>query len=92
MEPPKLSQLADLFKNVVTAIMALAGIVLFVMLFMGGLKYITSGGDPKGIEGAQKTISYAIYGLLAILVSYLILYIIGQVTGATNITKFSITI
>lgn len=89
-EPANLGQLNDLFSNAVKAIIALAGIILFVMLIIGGVKYITSGGDPKAAEGAKHTITYAVGGLILILLSYLILYIIGQVTGATNITNFNI--
>jgi uncharacterized membrane protein SpoIIM required for sporulation len=89
MEPAKLSDLEGLFKNAVSAVIALAGIVLFIMLVMGGVKYITSGGDPKATEGAKHTITYAIGGLVLILLSYLILVILGKITGA-NITQFKI--
>ena len=90
MEPATISGLQDLFKNAVTAIIALAGVVLFVMLIIGGVRYVTSGGDPKSAEGARNTITYAIGGLVLVLISYLILVIIGQITGATNITHFQI--
>ncbi len=89
MEPAKISDLEGLFARAVQAIIALAGIALFVMLVVGGVKYITSGGDPKAAEGAKNTITYAIGGLLLILLSYLILVIIGGITG-TNITQFKI--
>lgn len=88
--PPQLSALEDLFGRAVSAIIALAGIVLFIFLIMGGLKYITSSGDPQKTEGAKKTITYAIGGLLVILLSYLILTVIGKITGA-NITTFKVT-
>lgn len=88
--PPPISALEGIYKNAVSAIIALAGIALFVMVVVGGVKYITSGGDPKATEGAKNTITYAVGGLLLLLLSYLILYIIGQITGATNITRFQI--
>lgn len=77
------------FVNVVRAAIALAGVVLFVLLLVGGIKYITSGGDPKATEGAQKTITYAIGGLILILLSYLILVLIHTITGV-DVTKFVI--
>lgn len=91
MEPPQLSDLTGIFENAVGAILSLAGIVLFVLLITGGIKYITSGGDPKAVEGAKKTITYAIGGLLVILLSYLILVLIENITGA-KVTQFKITI
>lgn len=85
----KISDLQIVFKNVVASAIAFAGIVLFIMLVMGGLKYITSGGDPKATDAAQKTITYAIGGLVLVLVSYLILLLIQTITGV-QVTQFKI--
>ena len=65
------------------------GIVLFLMLLSGGFKYLTSGGDPKATEGAQKTLTYAIGGLVMLAGSYIILRIISDFTGA-DVTNFII--
>ena len=88
-DPAKLSDLNKVFENVVNVALAFAGIVLFVMLIIGGFKYITAGGDPKGIEGAKKTLTYAIAGIVLVAVSFLILNFIASFTGA-NITDFNI--
>jgi len=90
MAPPAtLADLEIVFGNVVKDILAIAGVTLFILLIVGGLKYITSGGDPKAAEGAQKTITYAIGGLILILVSYLILVLISKATGV-NVTNFTV--
>jgi len=78
-----------IFQNVVVSILSLAGIVLFVMLIIGGFRYLTSGGNPESATAAQKTITYAIIGIVIIALSYLILYFIYEFTGA-NVTVFSI--
>lgn len=88
---PTISCLGNVFGNVVRAMLGLAGIALFVLLLVGGFKYITSGGDPKAIEGAQKTITYAIIGLIVILLSFLILVLIGTITGV-DLTKFNVVL
>lgn len=88
--PAKLSDLELVFGNVVKIALAASGVVLFVLLIIGGLKYITSGGDPKAAEGAQKTITYAIGGLLLILASFLILELIRTITGV-DVTNFVVT-
>lgn len=87
--PAPLSKLEDVFGNVVTSLLALGGIVLFLMLLSGGFKYLTSGGDPKATEGAQKTLTYAIGGLVLLAGSYMILRIISDFTGA-DVTNFVI--
>lgn len=86
-----ISDLATIFTNLVRAILGFAGITLFVLLLVGGFKYITSGGDPKAVEGAQKTLTYAIGGLIVLLLSYLVLVLIKEITGA-DVTNFNITI
>ncbi len=90
-EPATIKDLEIVFGNIVKVSLGFAGVVLFVLLLMGGMKYITSGGDPKAAESAQKTITYAIGGLIIILLSYLILVLIKQITGV-DVTQFRITI
>ncbi|HJX59327.1 hypothetical protein A2V61_01770 [Candidatus Woesebacteria bacterium RBG_19FT_COMBO_47_8] len=85
----QLRYLECVFGNVVNIALAFAGIILFIMLISGGFKYITAGGDPKGIEGAKKTLTYAIGGIVLIALSFLILQFIKQFTGA-NVTDFKI--
>lgn len=86
-----IADLGGIFANIVQDLVGLAGIALFVMLLVGGFKYITSGGDPKAVDAAQKTITYAIMGLVAILVSYLILVLIKLITGV-DVTTFNVTL
>lgn len=88
-EPAKLQDLEKVFENVVTSLLALGGIVLFLMLLSGGFKYLTSGGDPKAVESAKNTLTYAIGGFILLAFSYLILVIIGTLTGA-DVTNFTI--
>lgn len=90
-EPPTLDRLGDVFNNLVSAILGFAGIVLFIFLIIGGFKFITSGGDPKALEEAKKTLTYAIAGLILLLLSYLVLVLIEQITGAP-VTEFKVTI
>ena len=81
----------SLFGNLAGSLLALAGIVLFIFIVMGGIKYITSGGDPKAVDGAKKTISYAIGGVALIAISYLILVLLETITGV-DLSKFNIQI
>lgn len=67
----------------------LAGIAVFVMLIIGGFKYLTSAGDPKTKEAAQKTITYAILGLALLLGGWLVLLFIKEFTGV-DVTQFTI--
>ena len=77
------------FARVVQVVLGLGGIVLFIMLIMGGFKFITAGGDPKAIESAKKTLTYAIGGIVLIALSFLILRFISTFTGV-DVTQFQI--
>ncbi len=78
------------FQNVITSILSFAGIVLFILLILGGFKYLTSGGNPESVATAQKTLTSAIIGIILIALSYLILVVIEYLTGA-NVTVFNIS-
>lgn len=80
-DPAHLSDLETVFGNIVSIALGLAGIALFIMLIIGGFKYITSAGDPKRTEAASKTLTAAIGGLVLIALAYLILRFIGEFTG-----------
>lgn len=62
--------------NIVTYI---AGIASIILIILGGIRFITSEGDPNSVKSARNTVFYALIGILVILVSRaLILYVIGQ--------------
>jgi hypothetical protein len=79
------------FANVVSVALGLAGIVLFVMLIVGGLKYITSAGNPKNAAAASSTITSALLGIVLVALAFLFLQIISAFTGL-NLTIFRVTI
>ena len=89
-DPATFNDLNIVFESVVGTLLGLAGIILFIMLVAGGFKYITSGGDPKSVESAKKTLTSAIAGLVLTASAYLILRIIADFTGATNILNFNV--
>ena|SRR3989344_4343573 len=78
-----------LFERLITLVTSLAGMVFFVMLVVGGLKYMFSGGDPKKAEAAKGTLTAAFLGLVLIVSAYLILVLIGSFTGL-DLTVFKI--
>lgn len=78
-----------LFQNVITVIVSLAGFVSLAMLIVGGFKYLTSGGDPKKIATASTTLTYAVIGIVGIIISWLILLFIKEFTGI-DVTIFKI--
>ena len=76
--PATLRDFEATFYNLLTAILAFAGITVFLMLIIGGFRYITSGGNPQSTESAKNTITYAIAGLLVIALAYIIIRVIQE--------------
>ncbi len=73
--------LAYFIQNSVTALFLVAGLATFAYLLIGGLRYLTSGGDVKAMEESMKIITNAILGLIIIVGAYGIARILAGVTG-----------
>ena len=85
-----LAGLEGVFANIISSLLFVAGIILFIMLLSGGIKFITSGGDPKGLESAKKTLTYALVGIVLVAMGYLVLVLISTLTGNPNILEFRV--
>lgn len=55
--------------SVVQYILFFGGVLATVMIVVGGIKMITSAGNPQAIQAARKTITYAVVGLLGIILA-----------------------
>lgn len=82
--------LESLFTNVVQAVVALAGVALFIMLLVGGFNFLFSGGDQKKLEAAKGTVTNAIIGIVIIVSAFLILKTITAFTGVGDILIFKV--
>lgn len=85
-----LQGLECIFSNTISVALALAGIVLFVMFLIGGFRFITSSGDPKALEAAKGTLTHAVLGLVVVILAFLILQLIANITGVTGILNFQV--
>ena len=88
-DPAQLKDLEEIFGRIISVVTGFAILAAFIMLVWGGFKYLTSGGDPKAAESAKNTITYALFGVAALIVVWLILRLISDFTGV-NVTEFSI--
>lgn len=68
--------------NLANLIISLALFTLFtaslIFLIIGGIKWITSGGDKEGTAKAKNTVTYAIIGLALGLASFIFVSILGK--------------
>lgn len=85
-----LKGLEVIFFNIVAVSLAAAGIALFVILVIGGFKYLTAGGDQQAVQGARQTLTYAFIGFVVVVAAFLILRFVSVFTGV-DVTIFRIT-
>ena len=68
----------ELLANALNLTYFIAGIVAVIVIIVAGILYVTSSGDPAKVTKAKNTITYAVVGLVIILVAFTIT---GFVTG-----------
>ena len=69
----------------------IAGAVALLFLLWGGIKFIRSGGEPKSVEEAKKTMTWALLGLALIFLLWAILAVIAEITGV-NLREYNIVV
>lgn len=82
--------LPAVFTLIIRAALSLAGAVALFMIIYSGIRLVTSAGDPKGVQAARGTLTWAIVGLVVVLLSFFIINIIAYITGAQCINQFGI--
>jgi hypothetical protein len=68
-----LGPIADYVKAIYTYAVAAVGIVAAVVMMIGGLMWITAGGNASSISEAKAMITAALTGLVLVMVSFLML-------------------
>jgi hypothetical protein len=79
------------FSNIVRAALLFVGSIAVILLIYAGIRFVMSGGDPKQVQQARSIITYAIIGLVIVLSSFAIIFLISYLTGAKCIETLSFT-
>lgn len=82
--------IGDLIKAVITLLFVVAILVALFFLIYGGIKWITSGGDKAGVEGARNMIVAALVGLVIVFLSYFIINFVLNFFGQGSINSLII--
>lgn len=86
-QPPnvKIGELGSLISALVGALLIVAALLAFFFLILGGIQWITSGGDKAGMEAARNKITHAIVGLIIVGAAWAIMLLIQNFLGITII-------
>lgn len=89
--PSGLDQIEQVFTNVISMVVGLGFTALLILLVWAGIKYLTSGGEPKAIQSAHQTVTWAFLGVIFMAIAWIVLQLIKVFTGI-DVTIFNIKI
>lgn len=75
----------QLINGVLSFVMVIAALLVFLYLILGGIEWITSGGDKGKTESARNKITSAVIGLVILAASYAILLIVLNFLGFSSL-------
>ncbi len=80
----RLTCLPIVLSNIISFALMASGIVAVFFIIFAGIKLVTSSGDQKKVESARKTLTWAIIGLIIILMAFFIVNFLGVLTGTED--------
>ncbi|MBI4100669.1 hypothetical protein HY439_02910 [Candidatus Microgenomates bacterium] len=67
--------------GIIKLLLVVSFIVALIFLLLGGISWITSGGNKEGVGKAKARVTYAILGLILALLSFFIVYTLTRMFG-----------
>lgn len=81
--------IASVISAIIVIVLVIAAIIFFFMLVLGGIKWITSGGDKAQTESARNQITAALIGLVIVFAAWAIVNLVSTFFGV-NIFQLNI--
>lgn len=84
------ASISSLFTLIIRAVLLIAALLTLVYMLWGGLDWVTSGGEKEKITKAQQKITYALIGIVFIVLSFSIFGVVaGNMLGLVEISGSS---
>ena len=79
--PAELFGSAGVITTLTNILLFVVGALAVVMLIVGGLRYVVSGGNSNNVTAAKNTVLYAIVGLVVAFLAFaMINFVLGSIT------------
>jgi len=73
------------FRTITNVLLFLIGAISVIMLIIGGLRYVVSGGDSTQVTNAKNTILYAVVGIVVAILAYAVVsFVITSFSGSAS--------
>lgn len=74
-----------IFRTITNVLLFILGAISVIMIIIGGLRYVISGGNSTAVTAAKNTILYAIVGVIVALLAYAIVnFVLDSFTGGSG--------
>jgi cytochrome bd-type quinol oxidase subunit 2 len=83
------TQFGSILSTVVTVLTVVGGLAFVIFFTLGGLKWLTSGGDKAKVQEAQTQMTQGVIGLVAIVAGLFVVGIVGGVLGIDILNPFN---
>ncbi len=80
------NMLTKIFSNTLGVLTIIGGLMFILYFVLGGIQWLTSSGDREGVEKAKHQMTNAVIGLIIVVASYSIAFIVGTVLGIEILT------
>lgn len=77
-----MGSIADILNRIRDLLMLLIGSLSLVMLTVGGVRYVTAGGDKDNVQQAKQTVKHALLGVAVAILAPVFLQLIKTILGA----------
>jgi hypothetical protein len=77
----KIGDIGKLISALVGVLLIIAALIAFFFLIMGGIQWITAGGDKAGMEVARNKITNAIVGLIIVGAAWAVMILVQNFLG-----------
>ncbi len=81
--PSGILRLQDLIQRIINLSVGFAFIALTVVLVVAGIRFITSGGEPKSLGQASQAMTWALLGILFLALAWLAIKLVEAFTGVS---------
>ena len=74
-------KVSTLLATILNILSFVVGVIAVIMIFIGGIRFVTSQGDGASTAAARNTIIYAVIGLVvAAMAQFLVQYVVNRAT------------
>ena len=77
---------AGVFATITNTMLFVVGAISVLMIIVGGLRYVVSGGNSTAVTNAKNTILYAVVGLMVAMFAYSIIAFVLNSFSSSSIS------